>query len=459
MKLIKNRQVLSKLLVFAMTFTAVGYCFSNPLNAAANKKDDPLPPGPQTTHKITTRVIFKSKQDNQLATHNIPSEIKDGESINIELKIARLFSVARVLVNGKVVSEGPRFTLKKVKKDTRVDILLKRKKIKLMIDPGHAKWENRSPINKSYYESVQMWKLHLPLIARLKKIPNIEVHTTRRSLTSDVGVVERGLMSRGCNLFLSLHSNYTPGGFADYPVALTATMPYNKPISEALGWRMGDTVRDTIRTKQPNRIWGRKNDAGTDWFGVIRGSAAVGTPGLLMEHSFHSNRRVTEWLLKDHNLKKLGTREADDIGVMYGFIKGSKNLRPKNVENLNAKRHGNKVSLKWAYAPYASGYDIYRWDNKTKKYKYVTWTLKNTYTDKHPQSKKCQYKIVSFRQMEHKRFVFSKGSVAVARKGAALDVISELDLKLLTKEYIRAKFSAECMSDIKDVSGLNPKFR
>ena len=285
------------------------------------------------------------------------------------------------------------------------------------------------------------------------------MHTTRRSLTSDVGVVERGLMSRGCNLFLSLHSNYTPGGFADYPVALTATMPYNKPISEALGWRMGDTVRDTIRTKQPNRIWGRKNDAGTDWFGVIRGSAAVGTPGLLMEHSFHSNRRVTEWLLKDHNLKKLGTREADDIGVMYGFIKGSKNLRPKNVENLNAKRHGNKVSLKWAYAPYASGYDIYRWDNKTKKYKYVTWTLKNTYTDKHPQSKKCQYKIVSFRQMEHKRFVFSKGSVAVARKGAALDVISELDLKLLTKEYIRAKFSAECMSDIKDVSGLNPKFR
>ena len=99
---------------------------------------------------------------------------------------------------------------------------------------------------------------------------------------------------------------------------------------------MGDTVRDTIRTKQPNRIWGRKNDAGTDWFGVIRGSAAVGTPGLLMEHSFHSNRRVTEWLLKDHNLKKLGTREADDIGVMYGSIKGSKNLRPKNVENLNA---------------------------------------------------------------------------------------------------------------------------
>ena len=118
MKLIKNRQVLSKLLVFAMTFTAVGYCFSNPLNAAANKKEDPLPPGPQTTHKITTRVIFKSKQDNQLATHDIPPEIKDGESINIELKIARLFSVARVLVNGKVVSEGPRFTLKKVKKDS-----------------------------------------------------------------------------------------------------------------------------------------------------------------------------------------------------------------------------------------------------------------------------------------------------------------------------------------------------
>ena len=94
MKLIKNRQVLSRLLVFAMAFTAIGYCFSNPLGAAANKKEDPLPPGSQTTHKITTRVIFKSKQDNQLATHNIPSEIKDGESINIELKIARLFSVA-----------------------------------------------------------------------------------------------------------------------------------------------------------------------------------------------------------------------------------------------------------------------------------------------------------------------------------------------------------------------------
>lgn len=76
-----------------------------------------------------------------------------------------------------------------------------------------------------------------------------------------------------------------------------------------------------MQTHNPGRIWKRKGDGGTDYYGVLRGAAAVGTPGILMEHSFHTNRRATEWLMQEANLRKLAQAEAQTIAEYFGVTK------------------------------------------------------------------------------------------------------------------------------------------
>jgi hypothetical protein len=41
---------------------------------------------------------------------------------------------------------------------------------KVCIDAGHYGKYNVSPVNRAYYESVQMWRLHELLAAELRKV-------------------------------------------------------------------------------------------------------------------------------------------------------------------------------------------------------------------------------------------------------------------------------------------------
>ena len=45
----------------------------------------------------------------------------------------------------------------------------------------------------------------------------------------------------------------------------------------------------------------------------------MGTPGLILEHSFHTNTRAAKWLLEDENLRKLAQAEADVIARWFGL--------------------------------------------------------------------------------------------------------------------------------------------
>ena len=54
-------------------------------------------------------------------------------------------------------------------------------------------------------------------------------------------------------------------------------------------------------------------------YGVIRYSANVGVTGMILEHSFHTNTRMTNWLLQDDNLRLLAQAEAACIAEYYGL--------------------------------------------------------------------------------------------------------------------------------------------
>jgi N-acetylmuramoyl-L-alanine amidase len=76
-----------------------------------------------------------------------------------------------------------------------------------------------------------------------------------------------------------------------------------------------------MKTRQRYQVWVKRQNDGRDWYGVIRGSAAVNVPGIILEHSFHSNRSKCKWLLKNKNLRKMAAAEAKTIAEHYGYGK------------------------------------------------------------------------------------------------------------------------------------------
>ena len=120
-------------------------------------------------------------------------------------------------------------------------------------------------------------------------------------------------------MLLSLHSNAVGSGIdenTDYPVVIVQL----DGRGDVLGEKLAECVETVMGTKGDGRTWTRKGNNG-EYYGVLRGAAAVGTMGMIIEHSFHTNTRSTKWLLQESNLAKLAAAEAKVIADHYGMGK------------------------------------------------------------------------------------------------------------------------------------------
>lgn len=198
---------------------------------------------------------------------------------------------------------------------------LQERKIKICIDAGHYGKVNHSPVNDAYYESDFTWNYHFYLADALRA-HGIEVITTRAYKDVDMELEARGRCSEGCDLFLSLHSNATGNGkntntTADGPLACCNV----DGSTDVLGLQLAQTVANVMETNNPGTIWKRvyPDRPGVDYYGVLRGAKSVGTPGILLEHSYHTNYRATVWLMNDANLIRMADAEAQTIATYYGL--------------------------------------------------------------------------------------------------------------------------------------------
>lgn len=216
--------------------------------------------------------------------------------------------------------------------------------VKICLDAGHYGKYNRSPVVPAYYESDMNWKLHLLLKEVLERY-GFEVVTTRTNQATDKAVTDRGKASKGCALFLSIHSNACGTESVDYPVAI-CLLDDNKIIiddeSRLIGDKLAATVASVMGTKQAGRVSTRKSADDRDgngilddeYYGVLHGAKMVGTPGIIMEHSFHTNTAATKWLSNDDNLRKLAEAEGAVLAAYYGMTGTEKPV----AENHNMSR-------------------------------------------------------------------------------------------------------------------------
>lgn len=197
------------------------------------------------------------------------------------------------------------------------------------LDAGHYGKYNRSPVVKTYYESDMNWKLHNFLANELEAM-GIEVWQTRPNQDKDMALYARGKASKGADLFISIHSNACGTESVDRPVGIHLVDDNCGTIDEAskeIAALLANTVREVMQTKDPAKTYSRKASYDRDkdgklddeYYGVLRGCHAVGTAGLILEHSFHTNTRAAKWLLVDANLKALAKAEAKTIAAYFGI--------------------------------------------------------------------------------------------------------------------------------------------
>ena len=193
---------------------------------------------------------------------------------------------------------------------------------RICIDAGHYGYYNKSTVvTPTYWESKMTWKLHLLLKAELERYAGVEVVTTREDQAKDLEVYTRGTRAKGCDLFLSLHSNDCSTPSVDRAEVIYPVSGKGKDLATELV----AAIAACMQTNDKTKIFCKWNSAGTaDYYGVIRGAAAVGVPGLILEHSFHSNARAAKWLQSDENLAKLAKAEAAVIAAHYA-------LKPKEL--------------------------------------------------------------------------------------------------------------------------------
>ena len=197
------------------------------------------------------------------------------------------------------------------------------------IDAGHYAKYNRSPVVSQYYESEMNWKLHLLLKAELEKY-GIQVTTTRVNQSKDMALTDRGRASKGADLFLSLHSNAADSEAVKYVVAMYQVDDNCGEMDEQ-SREMADILAQTVGEVMdlPWQTWTTKSSSDRDgngykddYYGVLRGAHEVHTPGVIIEHGFHTNAATARWLLVNENLEKLAKAEAEVIAQYFDVAKG-----------------------------------------------------------------------------------------------------------------------------------------
>ena len=231
------------------------------------------------------------------------------------------FKISKIVVNGKRTGIKKNISITGNGHKQSIKVYFKKAGISIMLDAGHAGHYNRGII-KRYYESVMTWRLTRYLKEELEEY-GIICNMTKRSLYHDPGVYNRGKMAKGHDLFISIHSNWSGSSRTDYPLAIVSSKYKKKLYKQAqpLGKKLVKKIKKTMKTRQRYQVWIKRQSDGRDWYGVIRGAARYNVPGIILEHSFHSNRSKCRWLMNKANLKKMAQAEAAVIADHYGYTK------------------------------------------------------------------------------------------------------------------------------------------
>ena len=262
----------------------------------------------------------------------------------------------------------------------------------ICIDAGHYKNYNKCPAIPTYSEAQVMWDLHLLQKKYLEHLGAIVI-TTRADQAKDLSLHKRGIAAKGCHLFISDHTNAVAGGMnekVDYVAIYHLVEDHTTrcdDISKEVAQKLAPVIAEVMGTKQGYSLFMREsgNDRNGDgifndnYYGVLHGARTVGVPGLILEHSFHTNTAMVKWLMNMDNLDKLARAEAECIAEYFANVDVALDkipetthvVKPGDTLSVLAKKYGTTVNAivaanKAKYPKITANHIVVGWKLKVK---------------------------------------------------------------------------------------------
>lgn len=237
----------------------------------------------------------------------------------------------------------------------------------ICIDPGHYGGRNAVQTGTAYTEGDFTLRLAKKLAQKLQEEYGVSTILTRETADISLGgftnyeldsahISLRGEFAKGTDLFLSLHTNANQEGVNGYGT-VEQPISINKPIlilnkmacqdDKALGianavgkylaqssYQLGiasvegfDEVKDETQIKNWTDEYNdqlhvkgticQRMDLNEDYYGVLRGAASVGVPGMIIEHGFHTVPEMRQ-MAATGKLEESWT-EVDAMGIAEGY--------------------------------------------------------------------------------------------------------------------------------------------
>ncbi len=244
----------------------------------------------------------------------------------------------------------------------------------ICIDPGHYGGKNAVGGTIPYTEGDFTLQLAKILAEKLKDEYGVSSILTRE--TADIsmeGLTDgeldsthislRGEYARGTDLFLSLHTNANLDGANGYgtveqPVSINKPiLILNRPacespevlqIANTIGSKLAKSSYqlgiasvgefDAVEKEEDIREWTdayndqllakgtvcRRMDQGEDYYGVLRGAADAGVPGMIIEHGFHTVPDMRKKAAAGELAEAWAEADADGLAEGYHLVKDTK---------------------------------------------------------------------------------------------------------------------------------------
>lgn len=201
--------------------------------------------------------------------------------------------------------------------------------MRICLDAGHTAQKTNYGVCAGHNEAVKMWELHILVKKELEKYEDVTVHTFRDTINDEVEApkgytvnVGRGRKSEGDDLFVSLHDNGCDTESVDRAVVIPSIKCNPKRLTSALADKLQAFWNKELHSTQKSQIYNRYNTSDPSWsyYGVLMGAEWVGTPAVIIECSFHSNKNYCKWIMTEGNPEKLAKVIVEAIAETYSLV-------------------------------------------------------------------------------------------------------------------------------------------
>lgn len=194
-------------------------------------------------------------------------------------------------------------------------------KIVIVIDPGHGGTNNGTPSGHTIEKEMTMVTAKA-MLRELEQYDNVEVWLTH-SDDRDLSLKERAEFAaeKGADFLFSIHYNASENhSMFGTEVWVSCETPYN-----AYGYQFGYLHLQSMAERGLflRGVKNRKNNEGTDYYGIIREAAALSVPAVIIEHCYVDEERDAEYVRNEEGFAEFGRADALSVAKYFGLKSSS----------------------------------------------------------------------------------------------------------------------------------------